>query len=149
MSVSQNVHSIEFAWARPVSAGLRRFVIAPLLAAGLLFGGHEAYVALEPPGAVIRQDLTRAGREVANLSWLTPVERVEQTVSRHFPGYRVSVDAARFPAYVTVSLHDLDHAACRDAYRLADRIEGRVVIAMQRPETPCEPGTSLIWRIMP
>jgi len=149
MSVLQNVHSIEFAWASPVSAGLRRFVIAPLLAAGLLIGGHEAYLALQPPGAVIRQDLTRAGREVANLPWFTPTERVEEAVSRHFPGHHVSVDAAHFPVYVTVTVHDLDHAACRDGYRLADRIEGRVVIAMQRPEMPCQPGRSLIWRIMP
>jgi len=149
MSLSQNVSSIEFGWARGLGAGLRRSVILSLVAAGLLVGGHSAYFALEPPGAVIRQDLTRAGREVANLSWLTPAARVEQAVSRHFPGYHVSVAAARFPAYLTVTLYDLDPAACRDAYRLADRIEGRVVIAMQRSETHCQPGTSLIWRIMP
>jgi hypothetical protein len=137
------------AWAGTAGGALRRWLLVPALAAAVLVGGYEACVALEPSGAAIRHDLARAGAEVASLSWSTPKDRVEQAVARRFPGYVVTVEAAGFPVSVTVTLHDLDRAACRDAYRIADRIDGEVVIAMERPDPPCQDSTSLAWRIMP
>jgi hypothetical protein len=148
-TVSHDGSSPEVAWARVVGAELRHWLWALVASASVLIGVYGAHLALEPPGAVIRHDLVRAGADVARLHWSAPSERVEEAVSRHFPGYRVSVDGARFPSYVTVSLHDLSDADCRGAHRFADRIEGLVVVAMERPDTTCAFGRSLTWRIMP
>lgn len=148
-TVSHDAGSTEAAWVRVVGAELRYWLWALVLSASVLIGVYEAHLALEPPGAVIRHDLVRAGADVARLRWSAPSERVQEAVSRHFPGYRVSVDAARFPSYVTVTLHDLSDAACRGAHRFADRIEGLVVVAMERPDAACAHGSSLTWRIMP
>ena len=146
--VSHDASSIEVAWARTVGAAPRPWLVAPVLAAGVLVGVYEAHLALGSPGAVLRGDLARSGKEVADLAWSTPAERVRQSVARDFPGYRATVDASHFPAYVSVTLHDLDRATCRAAHRSADRIEGNVMIAMRSLETVCEPGASVTWRIM-
>ena len=120
-----------------VYEGLAEAGLHPDWTAGISIGAiNAALIAGNPPEKRV---------EKVRQFW----ELVTSPYPGQFTGYHVSVDAAHFPGYVTVTLHDLDHAACRDAYRLADRIEGRVVIAMQRPETSCQPGTSLIWRIMP
>jgi hypothetical protein len=150
-TVSRNPGSVEVAWAEALAAAPRRWLLVPvLIAAVILTGAYEAHLALQSPGAIIRHGLVRAGVEVADLAWSTPTARVQQTVSQHFPDYRATVDAARFPADVTVTLHDLDPATCRAAYRSAARIEGRVVIALQGPGEPaCRGATSLTWRIMP
>jgi hypothetical protein len=133
-----------------VGARLRRWILSSVLAAALLIGGYEAYRGLESHGAIIRHDLARAGGEVASLSWSTPRERVAQAVYRRFPGYQVTVEASGFPAYVMVTLHDLNRADCRAVRRLADRIEGNVVIAMERSSgAACQERTSITWRIMP
>jgi hypothetical protein len=148
-TVSHDASSPEVAWVRVLGAQLRHWFWPLVLSASVLIGVYAAYLALEPSGAVIRHDLVRAGADVARLHWSASSERVQEAVSRHFPGYRVSVDAARFPSYVTVTLHDLSDADCRGARRFADRIEGLVVVAMERPDTACEQGSSLTWRIMP
>ena len=152
MSFSRLPHhprTIEVAHVR-VKAGLRRWLLASVFAAALLIGGYEADLSFEWRGAIIRHDLVRAGTAVASLPWSTPIERVEQAVSRHFPGYRVSVDASQFPVVVTVTLNDLDRADCRAARGVADRIDGEVVIAMERSSGPsCQERTSITWRIMP
>jgi hypothetical protein len=148
-TLSHDASSPEVAWVRVVGAELRHWLWTLVLSASVLIGVYEAHLALEPRGAVIRHDLVRAGADVARLHWSAPSERVQEAVSRHFPGYRVSVDAARFPSYVTVSLHDLSDADCRSAHRIGDRIEGLVVVAMERPDMACAHGSSLTWRIMP
>jgi hypothetical protein len=150
--LSHSHSSPDVAWAKALAGSShRRSLLAPALAASVLIGGvYGAYLALESPGALIRHDLASAGYEVGSLAWSTPTERVQQAVARHFPGYRVTVDAAGFPDHVTVTLHDLDRTACESAYRSADRLEGRVVIALETSDgTACRNGISLIWRIMP
>ena len=148
-TVSHYESSLEVAWARVVGAALRHRSWAPALAAIVLIGACEAHLALEPPGTAIRYHLVRAGKDVANLGRSTPSERVQEAVLQDFPDYRVSVDAARFPSYVTVTLHELGDTDCRSAHRIADRIEGLVVVAMERPDAACAHSTSLTWRIMP
>jgi hypothetical protein len=147
-SPKANIGSVES--AKAPGAALCRRLLAPMLVAGIIIGGYEVHRALESPGKVIRHALIQAGSEIAVLPWSTPSERVSQGVLRHFPSYRATVDAAGFPAYVTVTLNDLDHATCRDAYRLAERIEGYVVIAIEeRGETVCQDRAAITWRIMP
>ena len=151
-TISHSHDSPEVAWAKALAASSHgRLLLAPALAASVLIGGaYVAHLALESPGARIRRDLAGAGSEVGGLAWSTPTERVEEAVARHFPGYRVTVDAASFPDHVTVTLHDVDRATCQSAYRSAGRLEGAVVIALEASDaTPCRNGTSLTWRITP
>lgn len=147
--ISHDAGSPEVTWVRVLGGEFRHRLWALVLSASVLIGAYEAHLALAPPGAVIRHDLVRAAADVPRLPWSAPSKRVQEAVSRHFPGYRVSVDAARFPSYVTVTLHDLSDADCRGAHRFADRIEGLVVVAMERPDTACAQGSSLTWRIIP
>jgi hypothetical protein len=152
MFMSTTAPDARFAAATPKGfvAVLCRRLLALLLVAGVLIGGYETYLGWASPGALIHHDLVRAGAEVASLPWSTPIERVQQTVSRDFPGYRARADASHFPAYVTVTLQDLDRADCDAAQRVADRIEGAVVIAMEPSnEAACQERTSITWRIMP
>jgi hypothetical protein len=153
MSTSRLSHdpsSAEFEYLSSVGAGRRHWVLASVLAMALLIGGYEAYHGQELRGVLIRHDLARAGAHVAALGWSTPTDRVEQIVVRQFPGFWASAEASHFPAYVTVTLHDLDRADCGAAHRMADRIEGGVVIAMEpSSEAPCEQHSSITWRIMP
>jgi hypothetical protein len=143
-----NTGSVES--AKAPGAPLYRRLLAAMLVAGTIIGGFEVHRSLESPGRVIRDALIQAGSAIAALPWSTPSESVRQRVLRHFPSYRATVDAAGFPAYVTVTQNDLDYAACRDAYRLAERIEGYVVIAIEGPgETVCRDHAVITWRIMP
>lgn len=147
---SHNHVCAEVAWAKALDAPPLRRLLAPALAAGGLIAAGVVPLALQSPGALLRRDLASAGSEVGNLPWSTPTGRVQGAVARHFPGYRVTVDAAGFPDHVTVTLHDLDRAACQSAYRSADRLEGRVVIALETSDgTACRNGISLTWRIAP
>jgi hypothetical protein len=135
---------------KPSAGALCRRVFAPILVAAFLIGGYEAHLALQSPGKVIRHDLTRAGSEVARLPWSTLRAHVQQSVSRHFSGYGTTVDPAGFPTFVKVTLHDLDPEVCRDAYRMAERIEGEVVIEIEgRGDMTCHDRKAITWRIMP
>jgi hypothetical protein len=148
--LSHNHGSPEVAWAKALDAAALRRLLAPALVAGALIAAAVVPLALERSGAILRRDLASAGAEVGRLPWSTPPGRVQQAVTRHFPGYRVAVDAAHFPDHVTVTLHDLDRAACQSAYRNADRLEGRMVIALETSDgTDCRDGISLTWRITP
>jgi hypothetical protein len=134
------------AWA----ATLLRAALAPMLVMSLLVGAYALRIEMEPPGLVIRHDLAHAGSAVARLPWATPNVEVQQAVSGYFRGYRASVDATGFPAYVVVTLHNLDAATCSDAYRLAGRIEGTVVVAIEdRDHLGCRDDADVSWRIMP
>jgi hypothetical protein len=148
-TVSRHASFVELASGKAFAPLCRR-LLAPMLVAAVLIGGYAAHLAQESPGAVIRHDLVRAGSAVARLPWSTPTERVGQTTSRYFPSHRATVDARGFPAYVSVTLHDLDRGACRDAYRIAGRIEGDVVIAIDSgDDAACGDRTAVTWRIMP
>jgi hypothetical protein len=49
-----------------------------------------------------------------------------------------------------VTLHDLNPDVCRDAYRMAARIEGEVVIEIEgRGDMACHDKKTITWRIMP
>jgi hypothetical protein len=150
-TVSCNSSSAEIAWAKALGAAPCLWLLAyELVASVLLIGACEAHLTLESPGATIRHDLARVGSELTSLGSSTPTESVQQVVSRYFPGYRATVDAAPFPAYVRVTLHDLDSASCRAAHRSAVRVEGQVIIVLEPSgAAACQDGASLTWRIVP
>ena len=69
-------------------------------------------------------------------------------IARHFDGHAVSIDATKFPALVAVTLHDVDRATCQEVQSVARRIEGSVVIALERAPA-CAESNAMRWRIMP
>ena len=151
-TVSARDPSIEVGSAKALGKRFRSWVFAlPLLAAALATA-YAVNLALETPGEVIRDELIAAGSALERLPWSTPSDVVKHGVARYFGAtYEVTVDVKDFPVYVTVTLHNVGHDACRDAYRVASRIEGRVVIAIDQPTParPCSDGTAMTWRIMP
>ena len=150
-NVSPRDASIEVASAKALGARVRAWIFLPLLVAALLAAGYEAYLALRSPGEVIRSELTAAGSALQHLSWSTPNDSVQHAIAEHFTRHAATVDAKGFPVYVTVTLHDLGRAACLDARRVARRIEGPVVIVVDRrtdAET-CGDDTAMTWRLMP
>lgn len=148
--VSRTDASIEVASVKALGVHWRGWLLAALAIVALV-AGDEIRVALQTPGEVIRHELLAAGSEVERLSWSTPHDRVESRIARHFTGREATVDIMGFPVFVTVSLHDLSRAACLDARRVARRIEGRVVIAVDRrtDAEPCRDHMTMTWRIMP
>ena len=121
------------------------------LIATAIVGAQQTFLAVQSPGHAIRRELTAAGAEVKRLSWSTPAESVRLRVEHRFAGHHASVDPVGFPAYVTVTLHGLSRDACFDAGRVARRLEGSVVIAIegQSAAEDCRDGAELTWRITP
>ncbi len=149
-AVSPRDTSIEVASIKTLGARWRAWMFAPLAIAALV-AGDEVHLALRTPGEVIRHDLIAAGSELERLPWYMPKDRVEHDIALHFAKYDATVDANHFPVFVTVTLHDLGRDACLDARRVAHRIEGQVVIAVDRrtDAQPCRDNTTMTWRIMP
>jgi hypothetical protein len=116
-----------------------------------LVGARQTLLALQSPGHAIRRELTAAGAEMGRLSWSTPTESVRQSIEHRFARYHVRVNPAGFPAYVTVTLRGLSREACFDAERVARRVEGSVVIAIEDRSVSedCRDNAELTWRIMP
>jgi hypothetical protein len=151
-TISARDASIEVASAKALGRRFRGWVFAPPLLAAALAAAYEVNLALETPGQVIRHELIAAGSALERLPWSTPSDAVKRSVARSFAAtYDVTVDVKGFPVYVTATLHNVGHDACRDAYRVASRIEGRVVIVVdQRTRArPCSDDTAMTWRIMP
>ena len=66
-------------------------------------------------------------------------------------GQDASIDAARFPALVSVTLHGVGRAGCIAAERRARRLEGSVVVELQGYGAPADCGikNDMTWRFMP
>jgi hypothetical protein len=132
------------AWLHQVPLGLRALALAALL----LATGYQVSLALQTPAQLIRGQLEAAAAETAALPWNRSRDQVGAAVARHFAGHSVSVDAARFPATVSVTLDDIDRNTCEEARRVARRIEGSVVIALDAAPS-CAESNTMRWRIMP
>jgi hypothetical protein len=132
------------AWLHRVPLGLRALALAGLL----MVTGYQVSLALQTPAQLIRGELEAAGGETAALPWNRSREQVGAAVARHFAGRTVSVDAAKFPALVSVTLHDIDRNTCEEARSVARRIEGSVVVALAST-APCGDSNAMVWRIMP
>lgn len=131
-------------WLNRVPRGLRALALAGVLVAA----GYQGSLALQSPAQLIRGELQAAAAETAALPWSRSPAQVRAAVARHFPGRDVSIDATKFPALVAVTLDGVDRDTCQEAQRLARRIEGSVVIALERT-APCGDNNAMIWRIMP
>ena len=138
-------------------AATRRLFCPPrsvkLLAAAamLLVATDQLWLALQSPAQTIASELGDAATTTDALSWRTPPVQVQASVARLFPGQAVRVDAARFPSEVAVTLAGLDRHTCREARKLAGRIEGTVVVALDGygAAADCRGDNAMTWRIMP
>jgi hypothetical protein len=141
--------------ARPVGlADLRlRRIPRPILAllglAAVAVGGQQLSVAMQSPGETIRAALVAAAADMRAPETAQPSRDMLQAVGQHFDA-QASIGAAFWP-HVTVTLHDVDRNTCVDATAAARRIEGLVVVELEKYGTAADCGVSndMTWWIMP
>lgn len=111
--------------------------------------GYALALSLQSPGTTIRHELTQAADE---MRWPRPVPRQADlsAMLSHFPDHRATIDTTFWPDAV-VTLHGLDRATCIDAKALAGRIEGLVVVQLDRhaAAAECRETNDIAWWIMP
>jgi hypothetical protein len=120
------------------------------LALGLaLVLGGTLIPALTSPGRAIRGELESAAADL-DQSYARPDDEALRRLRRHFPHRAASVDARAWPQ-VAVTLHGLPRDTCRAATGSARRIEGLVVIELERYRSADECGAAndMTWRFMP
>jgi hypothetical protein len=149
MSATAGCLGQEFQTAR--ARPLRRVSLAMLavLAVGLaLILAGALGSALLSPGRVIRSELTSAASDLR--ASYAPDPAALRRLPRHFPHHAATVDARAWPQ-VAVTLHGLPRDICRDAAGAARRIEGLVVVELERYRSADECGAAndMTWRFMP
>ena len=127
--------------SRAMWAGLALGLVLAL--AGLLLP------TLLSPGRTIRSELKSAAADLQE-SRARPDEGTLRGLRRHFPHHAASVDARAWPQ-VAVTLHGLPRDTCRAAAGSAQRIEGLVVVELERYRNADECGATndMTWRFMP
>ncbi|HKW52564.1 MAG TPA: hypothetical protein VJO12_02650 [Stellaceae bacterium] len=105
--------------------------------------------ALVSPGRAIRSELTSAAADLRQ-SHARPDDAALRRLRRHFSRQSATVDARAWPQ-VAVTLHGLPRDTCREAAGAARRIEGLVVVELQRYRSADECGATndMTWRFMP
>jgi hypothetical protein len=128
-----------------------RALVATALAAPLLLLAGPDAVALRSPGAALRHALGGAALELRHAPGTMPAPQAWRAMPRHLRHWRATVDPARFPAEIAVTLHGLDLISCRDAVAKARRIEGPVVVELDGYGAPgdCRDDNDMTWRFMP
>jgi hypothetical protein len=116
-----------------------------------VIAGQYAALALRSPGAVIKDRLRAAAAELKHAPGTLPDEPSLRVIPGYFRRWRATIDSTGFPTDVTVTLHGLDQATCRDAVTRAGRIEGPVVVELERYHavTDCGEANDMTWRLMP
>ncbi len=132
-------------WFRRVPRTLRLLATVALAVAL----GHQLLPALRSPGHAIRGELAAAAAEVASPA-VQPTAAKRRAILRHFRDHAASLDPGSWPQ-VSVTLHGLDRAICRDAATVARRMEGLVVVELEkfRSAEDCRDDNDMTWRIAP
>ncbi len=114
---------------------VKRPIWALLGLAAIVIGGQQLHLAMQSPGEAIRT--------------AQPSRAALQAVGRHFAA-EASIGAELWPQ-VTVTLHDIDRITCIDAAVAARRIDGLVVVQLEKYLTAAECGAAndMTWWIMP
>ena len=122
-----------------------------LAGAAVVVASLAMLFASQPPGVVIHNDLAAAASVTALLPMKTEPQAVVQALHAAFPGHVVTVDAEAFPAIVYVTLRALDKESCTGAVASSRRMEGLVVVELERYRTAadCRDSNDMTWRIMP
>jgi hypothetical protein len=138
---------------RSLAARLRRW-LRPASVIGLLaavfIGLPAAREALWPPAAAIRSDLVAAAVEVARPISPRPTDAELHAIQRHFAAFDATVDASAWPQ-IAVTLRHLDRAACGEVLGASRRIEGLVVVELERYRSAadCADDNAMTWSITP
>jgi hypothetical protein len=121
---------------------------ALVLGLALVLGG-TLLPALMAPGRAIRGELKSAAADLQDTR-ATPDDAALSRLRHHFPHHAATVDARTWPQ-VAVTLHGVPRDTCRAAAGSARRIEGLVVVELQRYRSADECGATndMTWRFMP
>ena len=121
-----------------------------IIGALTLAGGLELGASLRSPGQRIHGELSAAAADLQSVMPIALSDGMLVKLRRHFREHDASVDATFWPV-VSVTLHHLDGSICRDAADKVRRIEGLVVIALERYRAAdeCHDDNDMTWRIMP
>ncbi|HXZ01168.1 MAG TPA: hypothetical protein VEI03_14300 [Stellaceae bacterium] len=112
---------------------------------------YGVYRAFEPPGPALRRELLGAADEL-RAPWVPqPTTALRQAIRRHFRESDIDIDTARYWPNVVVSLHGVSRDGCAAAVPETRRIEGPVVVALERYRSAAECGerNDMIWWLMP
>jgi hypothetical protein len=103
---------------------------------------------LMSPGRTIRGELKSAAADLRQSRYKP--DAALRRLRRDFPHHAATVDTRAWPE-VAVTLHGLPRDACRDAAGAARRIEGLVVVELQRYRgvDECSASNDMTWRFMP
>ena len=104
---------------------------------------------LVSPGRAIRDELKSAAADLQQ-SPVRPDDATLRRLRRHFPRHAATIDARAWPQ-IAVTLHGLPRDTCRAASATARRIEGLVVVELERYRSAEECGAinDMTWRFMP
>jgi hypothetical protein len=115
-----------------------------------LTGGLELGATLRSPGQRMHSELAGAAADLQSVMPIVRSDAMLVQLRRHFREHDASIDATHWPV-VLVTLHHLDGSTCRDAADKVRRIEGPVVIELERYRAAdeCHDDNEMTWRIMP
>jgi hypothetical protein len=125
-------------------------VLRPTALIAAAVAANAAVTALRSPGQAIRGELAGAAAELASRVGPQPTEAATRAIRAHFRLHAATLDT-RFWPQVSATLHHLDRATCSDAIALDHRIEGLVVIELERyrSDRDCSDDNDMTWWILP
>ena len=137
---------MSFDWLQRVS----RRVWVVLSAAVLLVAANHVSLALQSPGHAIKTALTNAAAEMMTPSGPQPSAAAVDAVQRHFGSQPATIDTRYWPQ-IAVTLQGVDKSSCVEAATIASRLEGLVVVQLDKFHSAAECGESndMTWWILP
>jgi hypothetical protein len=137
---------IRFDWLPRVP----RRVWAALSAATLLMAASHVNLALQSPAQAIKTALTNAATEMMSPSGPQPSAAALDTIQHHFGNQPATIDARYWPQ-LAVTVQGVDKTACIEATTIASRLEGLVVVQLEKYRSVAECGESnnMTWWILP
>jgi hypothetical protein len=121
-----------------------------LSAAALLITASQVNLALQSPAQAIKTALAAAAAEMTAPSGPQPSAAALDAVQRHFGNQAASIDSRYWPQ-LAVTLQGVDKSSCVEAATIAGRMEGLVVVQLDKYRSVAECGDSndMTWWILP
>ena len=137
---------IRFDWLQRVP----RRVWAALAAATLLMAATHVDLALQSPAQAIKTALSHAAAEMTAPAGPLPSAAALDAVQRHFGSQTATIDARYWPQ-LAVTVQNVDKSACIEAATIASRMEGLVVVQLEkyRSSADCGESNAMTWWILP
>jgi hypothetical protein len=127
-----------------------RRVWAALAAATLLMAATHVNLALQSPAQAIKTALTGAAAEMMAPAGPQPSAAALDSVQRHFGNQPATIDARYWPQ-LAVTVQSVEKSACVEATSIASRMEGLVVVQLDKYHSAADCGESndMTWWILP